>query len=121
MNALGRAAIAYAHRLGWRILPCEPGGKRAILKDWPARATTDPATIRSWWDRTAANIAVATGPASGILGRAFTSPAREAAIISDIKAGMTVRQNYGQAVLQSGPGGAVAEVDGCLDVRWLRE
>jgi hypothetical protein len=66
--ALGRAAIAYAHRLGWRVLPCEPGGKRAILKDWPARATTDPSTIRSWWARTPeANVAVATGPGSGVL------------------------------------------------------
>ncbi|QXD16987.1 DUF3987 domain-containing protein [Rhodocaloribacter litoris] len=67
--ALGRAALAYAERLGWPVLPCEPGGKAPLgplvphgLRD----ATTDPETIRRWWqDRPNANVAVLPPP--GIL------------------------------------------------------
>lgn len=61
-----RAAMAYG-ALGWRVLPCQPSGKTPILKDWPNRASTDPDVITSWWrDQPTANIAVATGPGSGI-------------------------------------------------------
>jgi Bifunctional DNA primase/polymerase, N-terminal len=79
---LARAALAYA-KLGWRVHPChwitngtcscgEPecgsAGKHPILTGWPERATTDPTMIDRWWGRSPqANIAVATGAASGIL------------------------------------------------------
>lgn len=61
-----RAALAYAAR-GWRVLPVEPRGKKPILFDWPNAATTDPAIIREWWNRTPdANVGIATGTASGV-------------------------------------------------------
>ena len=41
-------ALRYA-RLGWRVLPIAPGGKRPIIKNWRNLATTDEATIREWW------------------------------------------------------------------------
>jgi len=81
-NPMLKAALAYA-KLGWPIHPiwwikdgrcacgqpegaCKPG-KHPILKDWPARATTDPTLIERWFARYPnVNIAVATGPKSGI-------------------------------------------------------
>lgn len=60
------AALDYA-ALGWRVHPCRPGEKLPILTDWPKRATTDQAIIDRWWGHTPeANIAVATGPGSGV-------------------------------------------------------
>jgi hypothetical protein len=59
-------ALAYA-RLGWRIHPSRPGEKLPLLDAWQNRATTDPALIERWWGRTPeANVAVATGPNSGL-------------------------------------------------------
>jgi Bifunctional DNA primase/polymerase, N-terminal/Primase C terminal 1 (PriCT-1) len=60
-----KAALAYARR-GLRVHPC--GEKLPLLKDWPNRATIDPATISLWWDsRPDANVAIATGGASRLL------------------------------------------------------
>ena len=59
-------ARAYA-KLGWRVLPVEPGGKHPVLFDWPHRASADAELLARWFGRTpAANLAVATGPGSGI-------------------------------------------------------
>jgi hypothetical protein len=61
------AALWYAER-GLAVFPCSPGTKipfagSAGCKD----ATTDEATIRSWWEKTpGANVAIATGSVSGI-------------------------------------------------------
>lgn len=52
------AALGYAAR-GWKVLPCRPDGKEAILKGWQDNASNDPAVIRKWWtDTPDANIAV---------------------------------------------------------------
>ena len=54
-------ALYYAG-LGWPIHPLVPGAKKPLLKDWPHRASTDPAAIRAWWARRPdANIGLATG------------------------------------------------------------
>src|SRR5262245_34987969 len=59
-------ALDYA-ALGWRVHPCRPGEKVPLLDGWQKRATTDQAMIERWWGRTPdANVAVATGPGSGI-------------------------------------------------------
>lgn len=34
---------------GWRVLPIKPGTKRPPMGQWQNHATTDPATIESWW------------------------------------------------------------------------
>ncbi len=60
-----KAGPVYA-RLGWRIIPVEPNGKRPILADWPARASNDNATVTEWIrQHPTANIGVACGAASG--------------------------------------------------------
>jgi hypothetical protein len=46
--------------LGYRVLPCR--GKRPFLKAWPSLATTDPDTIRQWWEaHPRANVGLALG------------------------------------------------------------
>lgn len=60
-------ALAYA-ALGWRVHPLPPGRKAPPLTGWKDLATTDPATIESWWIVCPrGNIAIATGAASGIV------------------------------------------------------
>jgi len=46
----GRWPLAYAGRIGWRVLPVG-ADKRPLVRDWPEVATTDPETIASWWRR----------------------------------------------------------------------
>lgn len=63
------AAIEYAEH-GWRVLPVQ--GKVPLLPAWSrpdgsGAASTDPDQIRAWWTRwPAANVGVATGPASSL-------------------------------------------------------
>ncbi len=63
------AALEYAEH-GWRVLPV--AGKRPMLPGWSrpggdGAVSTDPDQIRAWWTRwPAANVGVATGPASGL-------------------------------------------------------
>lgn len=52
-------ALAYA-RLGWRVFPVMPGGKRPCFAGWQTDATTDPELIRRQWRRS-------PGPNIGVL------------------------------------------------------
>lgn len=47
---------------GIRIVPIVPGTKMPRVADWPNQATTDPATINSWYDRHPTDgVGIATG------------------------------------------------------------
>lgn len=69
-------ALVLASR-GYRVFPVgaatfdeqdRSNGKTPLLKGWPGRATTDEATIRTWWSEQfiGANIGIATGAASNL-------------------------------------------------------
>jgi hypothetical protein len=59
------ANVLAAH--GVPVFPCTPGGKRPLTAHGFLEASTDPATVGSWWDRWPdANIGVPTGPVSGV-------------------------------------------------------
>ncbi|SDH19493.1 bifunctional DNA primase/polymerase [Pseudonocardia oroxyli] len=61
-----RAALRHAAR-GWRVFPLRAGDKRPAIKDWEARATTDPVRIRRAWIREPRlNVGIACGP-SGLV------------------------------------------------------
>ncbi len=61
------AAVAYAAR-GWRVVPLIPGKRAPWLDEWQNAATTDPDTIRAWWQRQpGSGVGIATGQASGII------------------------------------------------------
>jgi hypothetical protein len=63
--ALGGAALALA-RKGLRVFPCKERSKEPLILGNLKRATTDENIIRSWWQRYAFNIGIATGQGSGI-------------------------------------------------------
>ncbi|WP_371170686.1 bifunctional DNA primase/polymerase [Aliiroseovarius sp. 2305UL8-7] len=57
--SLGDAALYYAS-LGWPVFPCIPNEKRPLTTNGFKAATTDPATINSWWEKSPnANIGLA--------------------------------------------------------------
>lgn len=61
------AALAYAS-WGWHVLPVVPGGKVPATAHGIKDATTDEATIRSWWVRTEnLNVGVACGRVSDLI------------------------------------------------------
>ena len=59
------AAMRLAER-GWRVFPLRPGDKRPAVREWEARATTDPVRIRRAWTGGKWNVGVACGP-SGLV------------------------------------------------------
>ena len=65
MNVLEHA-LRYAN-LGYRIAPIPPGQKYPSMKAWQQHATTDPDTIRAWWQGEYANcgIGIVTGTWNG--------------------------------------------------------
>lgn len=64
MNIL-ETALHYAGR-GWPVVPLD--GKKPWLQNWTKKASTDPATIRSWWaERPGSNVGLATGTAFWVL------------------------------------------------------
>jgi hypothetical protein len=66
-NELLSAALSYAKR-GWLVFPCKPKEKTPATSHGFKDASTDPATIKKWWTRwPEANIAIATGTASGFI------------------------------------------------------
>jgi hypothetical protein len=65
MTPLGTAALALAAK-GLRVFPCWERTKDPFITGWEERATTDANFIRGWWRRYDLNIAIATGPGSGI-------------------------------------------------------
>jgi hypothetical protein len=74
-------ALEYA-AIGWRVHPCRPGEKKPILDGWQKQATTDSTLIERWWGRTPdANIALATGPGSGIFVLDVDGPEGERALV----------------------------------------
>src|SRR6266536_6579174 len=58
-------ALGHARR-GWRVFPLRPGDKRPAVRDWEARATTDPTRIERAWRADRFNIGIACGP-SGLV------------------------------------------------------
>ena len=64
------AALFYARKLGWRVLPVERDGKAPILRKWPENASKDPGQIQEWFGEHSktwsANIGIACGRESGI-------------------------------------------------------
>ena len=52
---------------GVPVFPCAPGEKRPLTRHGFHDATTDLDQVSAWWDRwPAANLAIPTGPASGV-------------------------------------------------------
>lgn len=75
------AALAYAE-MGWRVFPCRPGEKLPLIREWTTKATTDADVIRAWWQRWPdANLAAATGEATGMFVLDIDGPEGEAALI----------------------------------------
>ncbi|MDH3236885.1 MAG: bifunctional DNA primase/polymerase, partial [Alphaproteobacteria bacterium] len=65
INELCEAALQYA-AMGWPVFPCKPRGKRPLTRHGFKDATTDPQTIRDWWQKwPRANVAIATGTDAG--------------------------------------------------------
>ncbi|WP_051609218.1 bifunctional DNA primase/polymerase [Fodinicurvata fenggangensis] len=63
---LHKAAIWYA-RHGWRVHPCRSRDKKPLLSAWQKKASTEQGMVSTWWQQwTEANVAIATGPQSGI-------------------------------------------------------
>jgi hypothetical protein len=67
MPSLRRAALWYALRLGWYVLPLRDREKIPRIADWEELASRDAVQIERWWRRwPAANVGVAAGK-SGLL------------------------------------------------------
>jgi hypothetical protein len=67
-NPLAAAAVGYAERHGWHIVPNRPRDKVPLLPDWPHAASADPKQIQAWWASWPdANVGVQLGPRSGII------------------------------------------------------
>src|SRR5262245_12781302 len=61
-----RSALALAEK-GLHVFPCQPRDKRPATTNGVKAATTDPDTIRQWWQRDPQlNIGIATGKPSGV-------------------------------------------------------
>lgn len=62
------AALTYAS-MGMKVIPLREHGKIPILDQWPEQATSDPNTIRKWWQNGNRNynIGIKLGTESGII------------------------------------------------------
>ena len=73
-------ALRYARR-GWPVLPVS-SSKVPLIPDWPNRATTEPATIRDWFEKKfpGAGVGIVTGPPSGLVVLDVDGPRGEATL-----------------------------------------
>ncbi len=74
------AALRYARR-GWLVLPVS-SSKVPLIHDWPNCATTEPATIRYWFEEKfpGAGVGIATGLPSGLVVLDVDGPQGEASL-----------------------------------------
>ena len=76
-NPLLRTAQQLAAH-GRHIFPCLPGLKKPAISRWQIDATTDQDQIAAWWaEQPDYNVALATGPASGVFAVDVDSPEAE--------------------------------------------
>ncbi len=74
MSNLVEAALSYAEK-GYHVFPCKPRTKAPATPNGFRDATTDEETIRGWWSENAEyNIAIRTGPESGVFVLDMDSP-----------------------------------------------
>jgi hypothetical protein len=67
-NRFGRAALAYATKLGWPVFPLREKEKDPLTPNGFKDATTDLAQIREWWKKNPrGNIGIPTGVAFWVL------------------------------------------------------
>ena len=65
-NALRKAALLWA-RDGYRVFPCEPRGKKPLIRKWRENATTDEEMIQRWWRKWPdANVGLVAGRTSDL-------------------------------------------------------
>jgi hypothetical protein len=104
-GALALAASFYAG-IGWPVFPVEPGGKVPMVKDWPNRATTDPARVEAWWrGEPHANIGIPTGVAFDVLDIDAPDGFVSLAELRDVWASMGTPMPDVLAVVATGSGG----------------
>ncbi|WP_062985977.1 bifunctional DNA primase/polymerase [Nocardia anaemiae] len=62
-----RAVAFAAAARGWPVFPLRPGRKKPAIKRWPELASTDEDLIHRWWGYNPRyNVAIQTGPPSGL-------------------------------------------------------
>lgn len=68
LSMMGKSALWYARKLGWRVIPVRPGDKAPpLIRRWQHEASSDEAQIVEWWTQwPEANIALLCGPESGV-------------------------------------------------------
>jgi hypothetical protein len=67
-DVMVRAALLYAEKYGFSVIPCRARGKEPLTEHGLKEASKDPAAIRAWWKRwPQANVGIATGATSGIV------------------------------------------------------
>ena len=62
-----KAAVFYAGKTGFRVIPVVANGKRPALKEWPKVASNDPAKVKEMFAHHTGNIGIACGNESGVL------------------------------------------------------
>src|SRR4030095_16327544 len=67
-GGVAEAALWYAAEMRWPICPCGVGGKEPLTEHGFHDASLNPKDVEQWWKRwPQANLALATGAASGVL------------------------------------------------------
>lgn len=59
MTRQSEFAMLLAHS-GFHVFPCDANSKLPAIKDYPHRATTDVAQVKTWWNGCAKNVGVST-------------------------------------------------------------